>query len=134
MQNLLEKICDEVPFSIMLKDLVCCSMKTCEWLILNGVYLVVDRVLRSEHYNDFDQNVWYPQSVNILLFYVKNKFLYLDCGTICCRHYLTLYFDVIFKPFCATVRTDFARKNWFLRCKVEIKDNIDVEQEIFYAS
>ena len=37
---------------------------------------------RSEHFNHFDQNVWYPQSADILVLYIKNNFLCFHCGTI----------------------------------------------------
>ena len=54
-------------------------------LILRQKYWIVKiivRALRSEHFNHFDQKVWYPQSVDILVLYIRSSFLRLHCSTI----------------------------------------------------
>ena len=44
------------------------------------IYLV--RPLRAEYFNHFEQKDWCPQSVDILVLYIKINFLSLHCGTI----------------------------------------------------
>ena len=43
---------------------------------------ITNRAPSCEHFSHFDVMVWYPQSVDILVFYIKSNFLRLRCGTI----------------------------------------------------
>ena len=85
----------------------------------------------SEHFNHFDQKVWYLQSVDIPVLYIKSNFLRLHCGTIMLQTKSNL-------KFWCNISTNWSNcKNWFCSRKKTLLvqgrklKNIGVEQEKF---
>ena len=92
---------------------------------------ILARSLRSEHVNHFDQKVSYPQSVDILVLYIKSNFLRLHCGTIMLQAKSEL-------KFWCNISTNLSNcKNWFCSRKKTLLvqgrkiRNIGVEQKNF---
>ena len=113
--------------------------KNVSWKITQNILRIktlqkeLARTLMSEHFNHFDQKVWYLQSVDIPVLYIKSNFLRLHSGTIMLQTKSNL-------KFWCNISTNWSNcKNWFCSSKKTLSvqgrklKNIGVEQEKFWA-